>query len=372
MPSRSAPSAKICGGDLGRASAIRLALAAAALMHACDAPRPGRRLRASGCGVAGSLVRAAPGARRAPCGIRLPARPRRRRRCRRPSTTLPRSSAELRGGLEQHARARACGSRTARAAPGRRRPDGGGRSASRRARRPPRSSSSTRSWTASQLRRRRRALGRGGLVGDTRRATKPGVAQRAERCRRAGQRVARPAGRSGDSGWPDAGSGTRSLRTPSRSRKTARRRLNRRARPRALPVPGLRGQLRVGDERVPDDRLERLDERRLQRRRRRRRRSPTSASSASAPPGCPTTPKIAAPTAVRELDRVDEVDRDVVLARAAADREDEERVARAQPRDLQPGAVGGLPALVVGAGGQLGDVVGRRVALDARRACGSR
>ncbi len=58
--------------------------------------------------------------------------------------------------------------------------------------------------------------------------------------------------------------------------------------------------------------------------------------------------------------------RHVLLAVAAADREDQQRVAsRARREPSQPLGEAGVPALVVDAGGQLGDVVGRRVRLEA-------
>src|SRR5579872_7452875 len=56
----------------------------------------------------------------------------------------------------------------------------------------------------------------------------------------------------------------------------------------------------------------------------------------------------------------DQVHADAVFGVAASDGEDEDRIAAAEPV-----GVGGLPAVVVDAGGQLGDAVGRRVALDA-------
>ena len=83
------------------------------------------------------------------------------------------------------------------------------------------------------------------------------------------------------------------------------------------------------------------------------------------PPSLPTMPKTAAPTLSRELEGAHQVHRDVLLAVAAADREDEQRVARAEARDLEPLGEARVPALVVHARGQLGDVVGRRVGLEA-------
>ena len=66
-----------------------------------------------------------------------------------------------------------------------------------------------------------------------------------------------------------------------------------------------------------------------------------------------------------ELERAHEVHRHVLLAVAAADREDEQRVARAQARALEPLGEAGVPALVVDPRGELGDVVGRGVGLEA-------
>ena len=66
----------------------------------------------------------------------------------------------------------------------------------------------------------------------------------------------------------------------------------------------------------------------------------------------------------RELDRPDEVRRHVALDVAAADREHQQRVVGAEPRTLEPGGEDRVPALVVGAGGELGHVVGGRVGLE--------
>ena len=52
-------------------------------------------------------------------------------------------------------------------------------------------------------------------------------------------------------------------------------------------------------------------------------------------------------------------------AAAAADREHQHGVARADPRALQPAGEAGLPAFVVGARGQLGNIVGGRVGFEA-------
>ena len=97
-----------------------------------------------------------------------------------------------------------------------------------------------------------------------------------------------------------------------------------------LPVPLPDRQLRMGHERVPDDGLERLDERRRRSaggcdEHGRRRRAPPSV-----PPGTADDTVDRGADPPRELDRVHEVHRDVVLTRAAADGEDEERVVRAE------------------------------------------
>ena len=117
------------------------------------------------------------------------------------------------------------------------------------------------------------------------------------------------------------------------------------------------------DEEVPDDRLELLDMRRaaLGRRvdddadvgglRRRAVGSPDDAEDA-----CAHLP--------RELDRADEVHGDVVRAASAADREDEDRVLRGEPRGPEPRVEARLPSLVVRPGRELGDVVGGGVRLE--------
>ena len=60
----------------------------------------------------------------------------------------------------------------------------------------------------------------------------------------------------------------------------------------------------------------------------------------------------------RCFERPDDVDRYVLLAAAAAHGEHQHAIARTDARTLQPGGEAGVPALVVGAGGELGDVVG--------------
>ena len=60
----------------------------------------------------------------------------------------------------------------------------------------------------------------------------------------------------------------------------------------------------------------------------------------------------------------DEVGGDVLLEVAAADGEDEEGVVLAQARAAEPFDEDACPALVVGAGGEFGDIVGGGVALD--------
>jgi len=66
-----------------------------------------------------------------------------------------------------------------------------------------------------------------------------------------------------------------------------------------------------------------------------------------------------------ELEREHEVHRDVLLAVAAAHGEDEDGVARREARDLEPLGEARVPALVVDARRELGDVVRGRVGLEA-------
>src|SRR5579864_6199380 len=60
-----------------------------------------------------------------------------------------------------------------------------------------------------------------------------------------------------------------------------------------------------------------------------------------------------------------DVHRDILFAVAAAYRKDQHGVAGADARSLQPGGEAGLPALVVGARGKFGNVVGGRVSFKA-------
>ena len=66
-----------------------------------------------------------------------------------------------------------------------------------------------------------------------------------------------------------------------------------------------------------------------------------------------------------ELQRFDEIRAHVFFQVASADAEDEERVLLAQPAAAQPLGEDGAPALVVCARGEFGDVVRRRVGLEA-------
>src|SRR5438067_1234095 len=63
--------------------------------------------------------------------------------------------------------------------------------------------------------------------------------------------------------------------------------------------------------------------------------------------------------------RVDDVDADALLFISAANRKDEDRIARTETAAAQPGGERVVPTLVVDAGGELGDIVCGRVALDA-------
>ena len=125
----------------------------------------------------------------------------------------------------------------------------------------------------------------------------------------------------------------------------------------------MKRERRMRHQGVPDDGLERLDERRPQVRRRRHEHRHVRGLGESAPRSPDHAVHRRAPLSC-ELQRVDDVHGHPVLARAAADREDEQGVLAAEPRRLQPGPERALPAVVVRPRGELGDVVRRRVALD--------
>ena len=72
------------------------------------------------------------------------------------------------------------------------------------------------------------------------------------------------------------------------------------------------------------------------------------------------------------FDRLDEIGADVLLQVAAAYGEDKESVLRLKLADLQPLGEDRRPSLIVGARGQLRNVVGRRIGIRCRRSCGSR
>ena len=84
-----------------------------------------------------------------------------------------------------------------------------------------------------------------------------------------------------------------------------------------------------------------------------------------APPSRPTMPKTGAPHLLRQLDRVDQVGRDVLLPIAAAHREDEKGVAFGEARSAEPLRKARVPSLVIDPRGELRHVVGRRVGLEA-------
>ena len=65
------------------------------------------------------------------------------------------------------------------------------------------------------------------------------------------------------------------------------------------------------------------------------------------------------------IERRYQVGADIFLGAAAANRKNTQHVARLEPADFEPLHKDGCPAFVVGARGQLGDVIGRRVGLDA-------
>ena len=124
-----------------------------------------------------------------------------------------------------------------------------------------------------------------------------------------------------------------------------------------------RGQIGMRDERVPNDRLERLDQRRPQVGRRvekdcdvrelRKRAAWRTDHSVDGAPELSAT-----------LQRAHYIDRYPMLARTTADRKDEKRIALGQPGDLEPAAKRRLPTVVVDPRGQLRDVLCDRVTLD--------
>ncbi len=83
------------------------------------------------------------------------------------------------------------------------------------------------------------------------------------------------------------------------------------------------------------------------------------------PPFRPTMPKMCAPGFATRFERANDIDRNIFLAAAAADRKDQHAVARADARAFQPRGETGVPAFVVGAGGKFGNVVGGRVGFKA-------
>ena len=66
------------------------------------------------------------------------------------------------------------------------------------------------------------------------------------------------------------------------------------------------------------------------------------------------------------VDRPHKIRADATAQVAAADGEDQYDVLRAEAAPLEPSGVYGLPPLVVGAGGELRDVIARRIGFDLR------
>ncbi len=225
-----------------------------------------------------------------------------------------------------------------------------------------------------QLRRRDLALRRRRLVGDAHQAIAGRCSARSGR-RSAGRRRTSWT-LSGDSARPMIGSGTSSLSTPSRSRNTAARPLT------LIAISAYRlARVEAAGERLPVARLtassgcdtsacqttawkdstsgvrssgggsmrsRRLPARRAFRQERRpRHRSPRPRAWARS-------------IALTRLT-------DTLCSREPPPTENTSIASRpARPRDLQPPAERALPAVVVGPRRELGDVVGRRVALDAQ------
>ncbi len=75
--------------------------------------------------------------------------------------------------------------------------------------------------------------------------------------------------------------------------------------------------------------------------------------------------KYAGSALLGEIDRFDNIRADVALAVAAADREHENGVLRADSADLQPPGEDRFPTLIISARGQFGNVVGGAIGFDA-------
>ena len=127
-----------------------------------------------------------------------------------------------------------------------------------------------------------------------------------------------------------------------------------------------RGERRVADQQVPDDGAQPLGVRRdvvgEQRRDRPRTRRRAGRCGRRRGRRCRRS---AAPRSAAELERAHDVGRDVLARRRRRRPRRRARRPSAPSREpSQPRRERGVPALVVGPGGQLGDVVGRRVGLE--------
>ena len=168
----------------------------------------------------------------------------------------------------------------------------------------------------------------------------------------------------GASKAPSASSQTSSTITPSRSRKTPGRLTARGSRiVDRLPLARRGGKLRVRDEKMPDDRLELLDVRSSSLRWRL-----DDDAEVGLLRGCSVGSTDDAEDACAdgsgEPDRTNEIRRHVVVAATAAHGENEQGIARREARGSEPGLEARVPALVVRASRELGDVVGRSVGLE--------
>ena len=373
IPSRSAPSAKIL---TLRSSEHRVECLLARRGRIEPLPRRrGRRRARLRCRRAGRACGRCRDARPGRCGSPRRAPPRRRRRCRRSSTTRrgrcrarppPRAASPARGLRQSHAPAELGDD-----------PRGMVQAqteavevhplARRAARAPAPGPRAARSRLTSPL------AAAGWLETPTRR--QPAAREAPQRPRRRRATSATSSGlRAATPGRPLTGSGTSSLSDAvAVDEDRAARVVHGGRRRSATPSgPAARPELGMRDERVPDDRLEGLDQRRLQVRRRVDRRSRRRRARRACRPGPRRRRRCAAPRSRASsiaLTRLIET----LCSREPPPTQNTSSASRADSREIaEPLGERRLPAVVVGARGQLGDVVGRRVALDRGRACGSR
>src|SRR5271165_7126804 len=120
----------------------------------------------------------------------------------------------------------------------------------------------------------------------------------------------------------------------------------------------------MADETVPDYRLHSLRQRGHPFRVDRRDHNDHIAMARGMSAGAADNAENLGASLLGEIDGAHQVDADVALSITAANRKDQQRIISAESADLEPAGKHSVPPLVIGARGQLGDIVDGRIGLD--------